>query len=75
MAEFVRTYGKTIAAALVEIALIIQAAVTDDVITGNEWQKICFGALGIVLVFFAPARTNQPSLGAARSRRDLQDRL
>jgi hypothetical protein len=75
MGEFVRTYGKTLAALLVELALIVQAAVTDDVITTNEWQKIGIGALSVVLVFFAPARTNQPSLRAPRTRDDLKGNL
>jgi len=74
MAEFIRTYGKTLAAALAELVLALQAYVSDGVITGNEWQKLAIGAVGVLAVFFSPARTNQPPL-TPQSRSDLRDRL
>jgi len=72
--EFWRTYGKTILAALAEIAIVVQSYASDGAITSNEWPKIIAGAVGVLGVYFAPARTNQPPL-TPQSRSDLRDRI
>ena len=63
------TIAKFIVALLIPIAQVIQAAITDDVITQNEWIKIAIAVVGAVGVWAVPNR--QP----VRSRRDLIDHV
>jgi len=73
MRQLWKTYGKTILAILAELAIVVQSYASDGAITTNEWPKILAGAVGVVGVYFAPARTNQPPL-TPRTRADLRDR-
>jgi hypothetical protein len=63
------TVAKFIVALLIPIAQTIQAAVTDDVITPNEWVKIAIAVVGAVGVWAIP--NTQPP----RSRQELAERL
>lgn len=64
------TVAKFIVALLIPIAQTIQAAVTDDVITQNEWVKIAIAVVGAVGVWAVPNAPQRPA-----TRRDLADRV
>lgn len=70
---FWKTYGKTILAVLVEVFILVQSYASDGTVTGDEWPKIIAGAVGVLGVYFAPARTNQPPL-TPTTRGELRDR-
>ena len=62
----VARYWKAVVAALTPVFLVVQAAVTDDVITQEEWVRIVVGllvALGVVTVPNAP----KPPVAADRA--------
>jgi hypothetical protein len=57
MSPFFTRYGKTILAAVAAAIVAGQAAITDGVVTKDEWITIAVAALGAFGVFFAPAIT------------------
>ena len=64
-----RRIAKFLVALLIPVAQTVQAALTDDAITTNEWVKIAIAALGAILVWATP--NEQP----ARSRHELAERV
>lgn len=52
-------YAKFIVAALIAGATTLQAAVTDDAVTSQEWIAIALAALAAVGVYFVP---NKPAV-------------
>lgn len=54
MKYLAKRYGKTAIACLVLGATALQAALSDDTVTPQEWLAIAIVALGPVGVFFAP---------------------
>lgn len=46
--------AKFLVALAIPVSQTIQAAYTDDVITGNEWGKIAIATLGAALVYLVP---------------------
>lgn len=46
--------AKAIVAVLIPVAQLIDAAVSDGDITGDEWQKIAIAVVGAIFVYFVP---------------------
>ena len=63
------TVAKFIVALLIPVAQVIQAAVTDDVITPNEWVKVAIAVVGAVGVWAVP------NARPVTSRQDLAGRV
>lgn len=47
-------YAKAIGSALVPVYLVIESAITDGKITGDEWSKIIASLVGVAIVYFVP---------------------
>ena len=47
-------YWKAVVAAAAPVFIVIQSAVSDDVITHDEWVKIGTAAVAAVLVYLVP---------------------
>lgn len=46
--------AKALVALAIPVAQIVQAAVTDNEITSNEWTKIAIAVVGAIGVYFTP---------------------
>lgn len=57
MPSFFTKYGKSVLAFIAAGAVAAQSAITDGVVTKEEWVTIAVAALGAVGVYFAPAIT------------------
>lgn len=56
-------FWKAVVAALAPVVLVIQSAVTDDVITQDEWVKIGVAVVAAVMVYAVPNK--QPRVPAS----------
>jgi zinc transporter ZupT len=47
-------YWKTVVAVAAPVFMVVQSAVTDDVITQDEWTKIAVAVVAAVMVYLVP---------------------